>query len=113
VAAEEHVPLIDLYQSSRTLLESMTQEQADQFDATDHEDAGVGGSTANTPDRIDASDHKDAGAGGSTANTPDRTHLNLIGKETFGTIVANAAAHALPALAPYITPEGKPISADQ
>jgi lysophospholipase L1-like esterase len=92
VAAEEHVPLIDLYQSSRTLLESMTQEQADQYDATDREDAG---------------------AGGSTANTPDRTHLNLIGKETFGTIVANAAAHAVPALAPYISPEGKPISASQ
>jgi lysophospholipase L1-like esterase len=86
VAAEEHVPLIDLYQSSRTLLESMTQEQADQFDATDHQDAGPGASTA---------------------NTPDRTHLNLIGKETFGTMVADAAAHAVPALAPYISPEGK------
>jgi len=83
VAAEEHVPLIDLYQSSRMLLESMTQEHADQFDAPAHEDAG---------------------AGGSTANTPDRTHLNQIGKETFGAIVANAAAHAVPALAPYISP---------
>jgi lysophospholipase L1-like esterase len=105
VAAEEHVPLIDLYRSSRTLLESMTQEQADQFDATNHEDAGSGSSTANTPDRIDATNHEDAGAGNSTANTPDRTHLNLIGKETFGTIVANAAAHAVPALAPNISPE--------
>jgi hypothetical protein len=64
----------------------MTQEQADQYDATDREDAGPGSPTA---------------------NTPDRTHLNLIGKETFGTIVANAAAHAVPALAPYISPEGK------
>jgi lysophospholipase L1-like esterase len=108
VAAEEHIPLIDLYQFSRTLLESMTQEQADQFDATDHKDAGAGGSTAaNTPDRTDATNHQDAGVGNSTANTPDRTHLNLFGKETFGTIVANAAAHAVPALAPYISPEGK------
>ena len=90
VAAEEHLPLIDLYQSSRTLLESMTQEQADQFDATHHGDAR---------------------AEGSTETTPDRTHLNPLGKETFGTIVANAAAHAVPALAPYISPERKPVSA--
>jgi lysophospholipase L1-like esterase len=81
VASEEHVPLIDLYQLSRKLIEPMTQEQADQFDMLQHEDAK---------------------AEGATATTPDRTHLNALGKQTFGEIVAEAASNSVPELRAYI-----------
>jgi hypothetical protein len=47
----------------------MTQEQADRYDATAHDDAK---------------------AERSAATTPDRTHLNELGKKTFGDMVANA-----------------------
>jgi hypothetical protein len=59
----------------------MTQEQADQFDATTHEDAK---------------------AENATATAPDRTHLNDRGKRTFGDMVAKAASANVPALSPYI-----------
>jgi lysophospholipase L1-like esterase len=81
VAAEDHVALVDLYQLSRALIEPMTQEQADQYDATAHVDAK---------------------AEGATATTPDRSHLNDLGKRTFGDMVAQAAYDAVPALKPYI-----------
>lgn len=81
VAAEDHVPLIDLYQLSRALIEPMTQEQADQFDMTRHPDAM---------------------AEGATATIPDRTHLNDLGKRTFGDMVVQAAYGAVPALRQYI-----------
>lgn len=81
VAAQEHVPLIDLYQLSRKLIEPMTQEQADRFNMLQHEDAK---------------------AEGATAAIPDRTHLNTLGKQTFGDMVAQAAYKNVPALKPYI-----------
>ncbi len=81
VAAEDHVALIDLYQLSRALIEPMTQEQADQYDATAHDDAK---------------------AEGATETIPDRTHLNDLGKRTFGDIVAQATYDAVPALKPYL-----------
>jgi lysophospholipase L1-like esterase len=71
VAANDHVPLIDLYKLSRALLEPMTQEQADRYDRT-------------------------------TNPKPDRTHLNALGKRTFGDMVAHAAWQNVPALRPYI-----------
>jgi lysophospholipase L1-like esterase len=81
VAAEDHVALVDLYQLSRAFIEPMTQEQADQYDATTHEDAK---------------------AEGATVTTPDRTHLNALGKRIFGDMVAQAAYDTVPALRPYI-----------
>jgi lysophospholipase L1-like esterase len=79
VAAEEHIPLLDLYQLSRKLIEPMTQEQADRFNMLHHEDATEGAAT-----------------------TPDRTHLNALGQQTFGDMVAQAAYWNVPALRPYI-----------
>lgn len=80
VAAEEHVPLIDLYQLSRKLIEPMTQQKADRFNMLHHEDAK---------------------AEGATATTPDRTHLNALGKQIFGDMVAEAVYMNVPALRPY------------
>jgi len=80
VATEDHAPLVDLYALSRALLEPMTQQQADRYDATAHPDAGV--------ERA-------------TATQPDRTHLNELGKETFGDMVAHAASQNVPDLNPY------------
>lgn len=76
VAAKDHVPLIDLYRLSRALLVPMTQTQADRYDA-------------NTND-------------GLIARRPDRTHLNELGKRTFGDMVADAVSRNVPALASYI-----------
>jgi len=76
VAARDHVPLIDLYRLSRALLARMTQKQADRYDA-------------NTLHRV-------------TAPKPDRTHLNDLGKRTFGDMVAHAASRMVPGLRPYI-----------
>jgi lysophospholipase L1-like esterase len=77
VAAEEHVPLIDLYQSSRNLIEPMTQQEADRFNKLQHPDAK---------------------AEGATALTPDRTHLNALGQQTFGDMVADETYLKVPAL---------------
>jgi lysophospholipase L1-like esterase len=76
VAAKDHVPLIDLYSLSQALLVPMTQKQADRYDA-------------NTKD-------------GLIARRPDRTHLNELGKRTFGDVVAHAVSRNVPALRPYI-----------
>ncbi|MGH9589578.1 MAG: rhamnogalacturonan acetylesterase [Terracidiphilus sp.] len=76
VAAKDHVPLIDLYRLSRALLKPMTQQQADHYDA-------------NTLDGV-------------AAPKPDRTHLNTLGKTTFGDMVAHAAWQNVPQLRPYI-----------
>jgi lysophospholipase L1-like esterase len=83
VALEEDAPLIDLNAASVKLLESMTQEQADQFDAEAHPDA--------------------AGKIG-----PDRTHLNANGSAVFGRIVADDLAKACPELGPDV--KGAPIA---
>lgn len=83
VAEEDSVALVDLYRLSRRLVEPMTQEQADQFDMLHHDDAK---------------------AEGATATTPDRTHLNAIGKKTFGDMMAQAIYDAVPALRSDISP---------
>jgi lysophospholipase L1-like esterase len=77
VAAEENVPLIDLNAESVKLLESINQEQADQFDAAGHPDA--------------------AGNIG-----PDRTHLNARGAAVFGRMVADDLAKVCVELGPDI-----------
>jgi lysophospholipase L1-like esterase len=68
VAEEENVALIDLNRLSTALLNSMTQEQADRFDADVHADAKA----ENQPEA-----------------KHDRTHLNSEGKKVFGRMVAD------------------------
>ncbi|WP_213806812.1 rhamnogalacturonan acetylesterase [Granulicella sp. dw_53] len=72
VAAEEYVTMIDLNAMSTKLLNGMTQEEADGFDAEVHPDAKA-----------------EAAAVGSAAPKLDRTHLNEKGKAVFGRIVAD------------------------
>jgi lysophospholipase L1-like esterase len=83
VAEEEQVPVIDLNAASVRLLKTMTQEQADQFDAVGHPDA----------------------AGG---NALDRTHLNAHGSEVFGRMVADDLARVCPELGPDV--KGQPAA---
>jgi lysophospholipase L1-like esterase len=83
VAAEENVPLIDLNAASVKLLQTMTQEQADQFDAEAHPDA--------------------AGNKG-----PDRTHLNATGAAVFARMVANDLSKLCVELGPDI--KGEPAA---
>jgi pectin methylesterase-like acyl-CoA thioesterase len=80
VAAEENVPLIDLNAASVKLLQTMTQEQADLFDAEAHPDA--------------------AGNKG-----PDRTHLNAKGAMVFARMVADDLAKVCVELGPDIKGE--------
>ena len=68
---------------STQLLRTMTQEQADQFDAVAHPDA--------------------------TGSTLDRTHLNAHGSEVFGRMVADSLADVCPELGPDI--QGRPVAA--
>jgi lysophospholipase L1-like esterase len=68
VAAEEGITCVDLNALSTRLLNTMTQAQADEFDA-------VG--------------HADAKAENGTAPKLDRTHLNAKGKAVFGRMVAD------------------------
>jgi lysophospholipase L1-like esterase len=79
VAIEEDVPVIDLNAASVKLLEAMTQEQADRFDAAAH------------PDALDKG--------------PDRTHLNAAGSAVFGRIVADELAKACVELGPDVRGE--------
>ena len=81
VAAEEHVTFVDLFNLSRTLLNRMTQEQADRFDA---------------------SMHPDAKAENAAANKPDRTHLNDLGKAVFGRMVADNVIRTQVELGPNV-----------
>jgi lysophospholipase L1-like esterase len=81
VAIENDVPVMDLNAASVKLLEAMTQEQADRFDATAH------------PDALDKG--------------PDRTHLNAAGSAVFGRIVADELAKACVELGPDVKGEAK------
>jgi len=76
VAAEEGVPFIDLNAQSTRLLKTMTQEQADAFDAVGHPDA--------------------------THKGLDRTHLNAKGSAVFGRMVADDLAKVDPELGPDV-----------
>jgi len=80
VAGEEDVPVIDLNAESVRLLETMTQEQADTFDAPTHPDAA-----------------------GNTG--PDRTHLNSTGSAVFGRMVTDGLAKTCVELGPDIKGE--------
>jgi lysophospholipase L1-like esterase len=89
VAIEEDVPVIDLNAASTKLLQTMTQEQADRFDAATHPDA--------------------------TGSGLDRTHLNPTGSAVFGRMVADDLARICVELGPDIKgqPAPKPAPAPQ
>jgi lysophospholipase L1-like esterase len=76
VANEEDVPVVDLNAASVRLMETMNQEEADQFDAVTH------------PDAVDKG--------------PDRTHLNAKGSAVFGRMVADDLARVCVELGPDI-----------
>jgi lysophospholipase L1-like esterase len=80
VAQQEDVTFVDLLSMSDALLSTMTQAQADQFDAMDHPDKQA-----------------------ENANTSlDRTHLNDYGKKVFGRMVADSLSRRLAELGPHV-----------
>jgi lysophospholipase L1-like esterase len=81
VAAEEDVTCIDLNAMSTKLLDTMTQAQADEFDAVDHPD--------------------EKAENGAAAKL-DRTHLNAKGKAVFGRMVADALIRTRVELGPDV-----------
>jgi len=88
VAAEEGLTCVDLNAMSTRLLDTMTQAQADEFDAVGHADAKV--------------ENK--------ATTLDRTHLNAKGKAVFGRMVADALIRTQVELGPDVVGEPAPSS---
>lgn len=89
VASEENVPAIDLHSASMKLLATMTQEQADTFDADAHPDAKA----ENQP------------------KGPDRTHLNHEGQMVFGRMVIEDLARLCPEWGPNVV--GPPPAVEQ
>ena len=85
VGTEENVTVIDLNAMSTKLLDGMTQEEADGFDAVTHPDAKA-----------------------ENAATPklDRTHLNAKGQAVFGRMVAESLVKARAELRPYVLAGG-------
>src|SRR5580704_16215930 len=83
VGMEEDVTVIDLNAISIALLKTMTQEQADQFDAT-------GQATESLSNQ---------------KSSLDRTHLNELGKKTFGRIVADTLIKTQVELGPDVIGE--------
>lgn len=86
VAAEENVPLIDLYAMSTKLLSGMTQAAADEFDAVTHPDAKAE----------------------NAAPALDRTHINEKGARVFGRMVADSLSRLCVELEPDI--KGEPTA---
>jgi lysophospholipase L1-like esterase len=80
VGSEEQVAVIDLNALSTALLDTMTQTQADEFDAVTHPDAKAE----------------------NTKSSLDRTHLNPHGQDVFGRMMADGLAKAVPELAPDV-----------
>src|SRR5437773_12471424 len=80
VGMEENIRVIDLNAMSVKLLESMTQEQADQFNATGHEDQRAENKKTSV----------------------DRTHLNAKGQALFGRMVADALVRTQVELGPDV-----------
>ena len=94
VGAAEHVSVIDLNALSVAMLKTMTQEEADKFDAGAHPDA-----KAENPGATNAQ----------TSTVPlDRTHLNPYGQRVFGRIVADQLAKVQVELASDVIAERAP-----
>ena len=91
VGAKEGVAVVDLNALSTALLNRMTQAEADQYDATGHEDAKV--------------------ENGGTVKL-DRTHLNPLGQAVFGRMVADELARQQVELGPDVVGEavGKSVT---
>jgi lysophospholipase L1-like esterase len=85
-ALEEHATVVDLNALSTKLLNTMTQEQADQFDAVGHADAKAENSGKANPQL-------------------DRTHLNAYGQKVFSRMVADALVREQVELGPDIIGE--------
>ena len=83
VAGQEHVSVVDLNRMSTALLNTMTQEQADRFDADFHPDAKAE----------------------NQQGTHDRTHLNDYGKKVFGRMVADNLIRSQAELKPDVIAE--------
>jgi lysophospholipase L1-like esterase len=83
VGAELNLTVVDLNAMSTALLNHMTQEQADQFDAVGHADA----------------------AAENQKPTLDRTHLNAHGQEVFGRMVADNLVRTQVELGPDVKGE--------
>lgn len=84
VGTEEGISVVDLNRLSTTLLDHMTQAQADQFDMTGHEDQK---------------------AENGAAAKLDRTHLNARGQQLFGRMVADELARTQLELSPDVMRE--------
>jgi len=89
VGMEENVTVIDLNAMSVKLLQDMTQEQADRFNATGHEDQRAENKKSSV----------------------DRTHLNARGQALFGRMVADTLVRTQVELGPDVVGEPKPKSA--
>ncbi|MDE3106151.1 MAG: rhamnogalacturonan acetylesterase [Acidobacteriota bacterium] len=85
VGQAEHVAVIDLNAMSTKLLDTMTQQQADAFDAETHPDAQAENS-------------------GKAAPKLDRTHLNAKGQAVFGRMVADELVRQVPELRGDVVP---------
>jgi lysophospholipase L1-like esterase len=83
VGAEEGLTVVDLNGMSTALLNTMTQEQADEYDATGHADAKAENAKV----------------------ALDRTHLNPHGQEVFGRMVADALVRTQVELGPDVKGE--------
>lgn len=85
LGAKDLIAVIDLNTISTEMLNNMTQEEADKFDAVLHPDANAENAAKAQPKL-------------------DRTHLNPHGQQVFGRIVAEQLVKARPELAPDLLP---------
>jgi lysophospholipase L1-like esterase len=92
LGAKDFITVVDLNALSTAMLNRMTQEQADEFDAELHPDAKAE-NTANPQPKL------------------DRTHLNPHGQQVFGRIVAEQLVRTHVELGPDLI--GVPVSAAQ
>ncbi|HEY0306828.1 MAG TPA: GDSL-type esterase/lipase family protein [Acidobacteriaceae bacterium] len=90
VALEERVTVVDLNAISTGMLDKMTQEEADKFNAARHPDASAENSDKAKP-------------------AVDRTHLNPYGQKVFGRLVADNLIRTQVELGPDVV--GEPVSA--
>lgn len=96
VGAKDGIPVIDLNAISTALLNKMTQEEADKFDAELHPDAKAENPATTNP------------AGPASQSKLDRTHLNPHGQKVFGRIVADQLVRTQVELGPDVV--GEPVA---
>jgi lysophospholipase L1-like esterase len=89
VGAKDFLTVVDLNALSTAMLNKMTQEQADQFDALLHPDAKAENATTSATNQ----------------KTLDRTHLNPQGQKVFGRVVADQLVRTQVELGPDVIGE--------